>query len=812
LFVLAIAPTALAQQTLWTHQFGSYDGGHRLQGIHVDTTGIYVAGLTATGNAGNTSSASFVVTVVDTTPPLLEVPADMTIEATVPAAPELWTRQFGSPREDRAHTIAVFSARVYVAGRTLGSAGYLDAFVRQYSVDGGEHGTHQFGSNGHDSAWGITADASGVYVAGGTGGVLRGQSSAGGIDAFVRYYTHSGRELWTLQFGTAAFDRAWAITADASGVYVAGQTGGVLSGQSTAGERDAFVRKYYRSRDLLWTRQFGSNEHDRAQAVTTDASGVYVAGETGGALPGQSSAGWMDAFIRKYDSEGNELWTRQFGSNTYDRAWAITADASGVYVAGETGGVLSGQSSAGRGDAFIRKYDSEGNELWTRQFGSDWHDRAQAITADASGVYVAGGTAGVLSGQSSAGGRDAFIRKYDSEGNELWTRQFGSNTYDRAWAITADASGVYVAGETGDALLGQSSAGAEDAFIRKYALIGGTPVPFDAAATDNADPSPAVSCTPSSGSTFPLGSTTVTCTATDNAGNTSSASFVVTVVDTTPPLLEVPSDMVVEASSPTGAVVSFAVSAQDAVDPSPTITCAPSTGTTFPVGSTTVTCTATDAADNTTERTFVVTVIYITGEIIIDKRAIGGDSTFDYLTSDLPGGDFSITTAAGSGSRNFVAIAPGTYVVREIPLRGWAASLNCVDSDTTGTPSLVAGTEATIRLDARETVTCTFTNSCAVPDVSGINPSSMQSGTTITVTITGSNFGAGATVRFPLSPGPGPPPSASNVVVMDARTITADVTAPRGGPPGDHVFGVSVANAAPCQGSGELAGGFVVRR
>ena len=53
-----------------------------------------------------------------------------------------------------------------------------------------------------------------------------------------------------------------------------------------------------------WTRQFGSAGHDRATAVAVDASGVYVAGATEGALPGQTSAGSIDAFLRKYDRAG----------------------------------------------------------------------------------------------------------------------------------------------------------------------------------------------------------------------------------------------------------------------------------------------------------------------------------------------------------------------------------------------------------------------------------------------------------------------------------------------------------------------------
>ncbi|MCH8979561.1 MAG: SBBP repeat-containing protein, partial [Armatimonadetes bacterium] len=79
------------------------------------------------------------------------------------------------------------------------------------------------------------------------------------------------------------------------------------------------------------------------------------AGGTSGTLPGQTSAGNFDAFVRKYDADGNEVWTRQFGGSGSDRASGISVDASGVYVAGSTTGTLPGQTSAGSADAFVVK-------------------------------------------------------------------------------------------------------------------------------------------------------------------------------------------------------------------------------------------------------------------------------------------------------------------------------------------------------------------------------------------------------------------------------------------------------------------------
>src|SRR3972149_9981058 len=68
--------------------------------------------------------------------------------------------------------------------------------------------------------------------------------------------------------------------------------------------------------DIIGIRQFGTSAGDVGQDVAVDAAGnAYVVGNTGGTLPGQTSAGGQDAYVRKYDPAGNEGWTRQFGTS-----------------------------------------------------------------------------------------------------------------------------------------------------------------------------------------------------------------------------------------------------------------------------------------------------------------------------------------------------------------------------------------------------------------------------------------------------------------------------------------------------------------
>jgi HYR domain len=107
---------------------------------------------------------------------------------------------------------------------------------------------------------------------------------------------------------------------------------------------------------------------------------------------------------------------------------------------------------------------------------------------------------------------------------------------------------------------------------------------------------------------YHVGVTTITWTATDASGNKASAVQTVTVKDIEPPKLTVPADFSVNATSPSGAVVTFALIATDNVGVT-SLTCDHNSGSTLPIGYTTITCVASDAAGNTTSKTFGVEVI-----------------------------------------------------------------------------------------------------------------------------------------------------------------------------------------------------------
>ncbi len=341
--------------------------------------------------------------------------------------------------------------------------------------------TRQFGTTESDTAKGVAAvGTDAIVVVGETQGALPGQVSAGLTDAFVRSYDAAGSIVWTEQFGSSADDRVAGVASDGAGhIIVAGMAGEALPGQTSEGSADAFIRKYDTDGSVLWTRQFGTSGFDSIATLAVDEDdNIIVAGRTGGAFPTYSLVGFNDIFIAKYDSSGTRLWVLQFGVGSGALyPYALGADASGdVFVAGRAeDATLPGQTSSGGNDAFVRKYDSDGNILWTRQFGTSGYDDVLALAFNANDdVILAGSTNSAFPGYTALGSFDLILRAYDTDGGVLWTRQFGTSGNDDVAAVLIRSDGqIYLPGRVSNGVVsGHMAVGQHDIVVTRHSASG----------------------------------------------------------------------------------------------------------------------------------------------------------------------------------------------------------------------------------------------------------------------------------------------------------------------------------------------------
>lgn len=296
-------------------------------------------------------------------------------------------------------------------------------------------------------------------------------------DGYLARYSPSGERVWIQTNPSNGGDD---LAIDAEGfIYIVGWVKGALPGQVSQGLSDAYLEKYDADGELIWTRQFGTSGGDGANSVAIGADGeIYVAGSTDGEFPGQSNAGGYDTFLSRFTPEGELVWLHQFGSSARDYPTSIVVDGEGaIYIAGETNGKLPGLNIQHQGetDAFVRKYDAEGEFVWHTSASSPQNDYPTSLQVAPDGsLLLTGSTDGRVVGWSAAPtNQQAFLIKIRaSDGYHIWGKQFGE-PYAHSGADT-DVSSDGQVHFFGSAIVdGENNEKILRAFIRTYDLSSG---------------------------------------------------------------------------------------------------------------------------------------------------------------------------------------------------------------------------------------------------------------------------------------------------------------------------------------------------
>lgn len=451
----------------------------------------------------------------------------------------------GSNGDDTGRDIAVDSdGNSYVVGTITNNND--EALVAKVASDGELQWTYEVASEGRQRASAVAVDHAGsVYVAGVFEGTVDfdasgdsvSRTSAGSFDIFLLKLNSSGEFVSVHTFGQSGgrWDYASDVEVDTAGnVVLTGYFSGTVDFDpsatgsvqlSSSGTNDMFLLKLDADGGFAWARAFGgpsaangSANYESSDTVAIDDAGnVYVGGYFIG--PGDFdreasyadgrdillTRGVRDAFLAKYDADGSFLWARSMGAigtdgGSYEKVEDIAFDAAGnPYVIGLfqgddfDPGDGSTVSANGWFDAFISKFDVDGNLAWSKQIGGTGPDRGQAIAvADSGDVYAAGffngtvnfgsttaGTSTLTSrntGSAQDGSGDGFLLRLDSEGNFVSVRQYGGTGRDSINAIALDSpADVLLAGafeetakfDVGPGEVEATSSGGQDLFAAR---------------------------------------------------------------------------------------------------------------------------------------------------------------------------------------------------------------------------------------------------------------------------------------------------------------------------------------------------------
>jgi hypothetical protein len=337
---------------------------------------------------------------------------------------------------------------------------------------------------------------------------------AGGSDIFVAKFDPNGNLVWSKRFGGTSDEFSNSIAVDASAnIYVVGAFSGTVNfggGSLTASANDVYVLKLSPAGSHVWSRKGGGSNNDTAVGVVVDSNqDVVVTGFCDGSATfggvSLTGLGSTDVFVAKYDGSGNVVWAVNDGGSNSDDAYGVALDASdNIYVAGDFYGtaVFGADSliSAGGEDAFLAKYEADGDNVWAKGFGDNNSggvvgDKASAVCVRPDGTVVMGGN---YFGSVDFGGGalgpwptnpngdhecDVFLAAFDATGRHLWSQSYGSEPADYVRGMASDSDGdICITGAFegfsnspgffgGDSLaVHDPGAGGSDIYIAKYSL------------------------------------------------------------------------------------------------------------------------------------------------------------------------------------------------------------------------------------------------------------------------------------------------------------------------------------------------------
>lgn len=386
------------------------------------------------------------------------------------------------PNNNSVYVTGTFTDTLHIGSHSVISAGNTDIFIAKYNSIGQLQWLKRAGGNNEDHGVGIAVDSAGnIYMCSTYYDTAYYDSisfiSKGLSDIALTKYDANGNLIWTKAWGSIYYDGWGKICIREDYIYLDGFFAGVgvsppahdtiqfdQFALTSHGNQDVFVVKMDTSGTIKWAKSGGGNFEDIANNIDVDLMGnVYISGgfTTSANFDNihltEKVGPFGDMFIIKYDSLGNVKWGNGAGGSEPSYALALKSDNNGnVYVGG--GSYLSPYISFGsvilsNDKIFIAKYGEQGNLVWAKNVGYQSYDGIFSITLDSANNII---TACSYSGQGIFGtdtlnaiGGDILILKLDSNCNHIWSITAGGNNNEEPFDIKMDNfNNIWITGYT----------------------------------------------------------------------------------------------------------------------------------------------------------------------------------------------------------------------------------------------------------------------------------------------------------------------------------------------------------------------------
>ncbi len=361
-----------------------------------------------------------------------------------------------------------------------------DAFVAKYDLNGNYVWAKGFGiSGGFYSCNSVVTDSNNnVYI-------TRENRTSSQSTGVITKYSASGTSIFTFSTGTKASNII--LDEAANSVFVSGNfinnadfNPSTSTNYLYAEIDNGFIAKYTLDGNYTFSRNIGNiSSNNNFNLISTDGNGnVYRAGNLGSTLdldPSSntaifSSSGWTDFYIAKYTSNGDYIWGKTIEGLNFNGVSMMNTDANGnTYVIGRFFGTvdfdpssntanLTSTSTTTARDAFIAKYDTDGNFVWVQKI--DAISPIDSIQFDGDGnFYFTGRFSGIVDFDPSptafflvagvTNAADIFFVKFNPQGQLIWAKSLRTTTdgtISIPYRLYVKSNNIYLVGIFGGSL------------------------------------------------------------------------------------------------------------------------------------------------------------------------------------------------------------------------------------------------------------------------------------------------------------------------------------------------------------------------
>ena len=340
----------------------------------------------------------------------------------------------------------------------------IDAWALKFNASGEKQWYKTYGGSKTEVANDVIQTQDGGYIILGVSESSDGDVAvnAGATDIWLFKIDSSGNLLWEKSYGYSGADAGTAIIQTQDGGYF---ISGVLDVTASNGEGSTLNKKHAggdywgiktnAQGDIQWSQYFGGTFSDTPYDViqTSDNGLILIGTSDSNDVDITDNQGTYDYWVVKVSSSGETLWKKNYGGSESEDAKAICPDGQGNYIIiGQTRS--SDQDVAnqrGGADVWALKINTQGNILWEKTYGGNSFDAGLDIIPDNDNGFLIAGHSRSETDQltDNKGQNDLWVFKIDQSGSLIWQVSAGGDNIDVLNSITQlDNGDIYAVGET----------------------------------------------------------------------------------------------------------------------------------------------------------------------------------------------------------------------------------------------------------------------------------------------------------------------------------------------------------------------------